>query len=548
MTSLSHGEAKLAIWPLLIVLVLVTATAQVLGWQQPRDEEREDHFRRWLEQDVVYIITPEEKAVFEKLTTDEEKEQFIEQFWLRRDPDPATNANEFREEHYRRIAYANEKFRSGVAGWMTDRGKVYIIHGPPAEIQSRPAGGLYNRPLGEGGGSTAVFPFETWRYRHIEGMGNDVVIEFVDPSMTGEFRLAIDPNQKDALLYVPGGGMTLAEELGWAEKRMRPFFEPANEFYPFMRSGAEHSAFERYERYVNIQRPVELKNRSLQEFIDVNVRFDKLPFRFRDDYFRLNQARVIVPLTVELDDRELTFAGEASGAVARIGIYGIVSDLGKRVVAEFGDDVQSKLYRDASGRAVLGKSVYQKTLVLEAKGRYRLDLVVEDRTSSKIGLISQALIPPSFPDGELNASSLLLTDFVRQLEETPKEDQMFVLGDLWIRPSLERSFSSRRPLFVYFQLYNLGLDQSSGKPALKTTYRIFDQSGKNVFEVVDEDEQSLRSYSDQRVVLLRRFNLGNLAGGTYALEVEAEDRITGGTVKLRDEFRFGTASDQAGGN
>ena len=76
-------------------------------------EEAEDYFRKWLEEDAVYIITGEERAVFENLTTAEEKEQFIEQFWFRRDPDPKSSANEFKEEHYRRIAYANERYFAG---------------------------------------------------------------------------------------------------------------------------------------------------------------------------------------------------------------------------------------------------------------------------------------------------------------------------------------------------------------------------------------------------------------------------------------------------
>ena len=131
----------------------------------PVQEEAEDYFRKWLKEDAVYLISDAEKAVFEKLSTVEEKEQFIEQFWFRRDPDPRTAENEFKEEHYRRIAYSNEKFTSGDLGWRTDRGRIYIIHGPPASVVSRPDGGAYVRKIEEGGGVTSVHPFEgrpTW--------------------------------------------------------------------------------------------------------------------------------------------------------------------------------------------------------------------------------------------------------------------------------------------------------------------------------------------------------------------------------------------------
>ena len=148
-------------------------------------KELETPYKKWLNEDVVYIITDEERRPPSSgCSTDEEREQFIEQFWLRRDPTPDTEENEFKEEHYRRIAYANEHYASGIPGWKTDRGRIYIIYGPPDEIESHPSGGTYERPYEEGGGTTSTYPFEQWRYRYIEGIGSNIMIEFVDPTMT----------------------------------------------------------------------------------------------------------------------------------------------------------------------------------------------------------------------------------------------------------------------------------------------------------------------------------------------------------------------------
>src|SRR3954454_16782812 len=177
--------------------------------------------RRWIKEDVAYIITDEERQAFAKLNTEDERQNFIEQFWIRRDPTPDTAENEFKEEHYRRIAYANERFASGIPGWKTDRGHIYITFGPPAEIESHPSGGSYERPIEEGGGTTSTFPFELWRYRWIEGIGSDIIIEFVDPTMTGEYRMTMDPSEKDALLMVPNAGLTLMEQMGMASKTDR---------------------------------------------------------------------------------------------------------------------------------------------------------------------------------------------------------------------------------------------------------------------------------------------------------------------------------------
>jgi GWxTD domain-containing protein len=144
---------------------------------------------------VVYIISDEEKAAFERLKTDEERQHFVEQFWERRDPTPVTAENEFKEEHYRRIAYANKHWAAGKPGRQTDRGRIYIKFGPPDEIDSHPNGGTYERPASEGGGRVSTYPFEDWRYSHFEGVGS-LTIEYVDTRMSSEFRMTLDPNEK----------------------------------------------------------------------------------------------------------------------------------------------------------------------------------------------------------------------------------------------------------------------------------------------------------------------------------------------------------------
>src|SRR3982751_2221988 len=134
-------------------------------------KELETPYKRWLNEEVVWIITPEERTAFGRLATDDERQQFIEQFWLRRDPTPDTEENEFKEEHYRRIAWANDRFASGIPGWKTDRGMIYIKYGAPDETEEHPTGGPGVRPIEEGGGETTYFPYEKWRYRYLDGVG-----------------------------------------------------------------------------------------------------------------------------------------------------------------------------------------------------------------------------------------------------------------------------------------------------------------------------------------------------------------------------------------
>jgi GWxTD domain-containing protein len=129
-------------------------------------------FKKWLREDVVYIITDGERAAALRLLTNEERAEFVEQFWLRRDPTPDTVENEYKEEHYRRIAFANEHFASHLPGWKTDRGRIYITCGPPDEIVAKP-------------------PSELWHYRYIEGIGEKVTFGFTERN--GEYILTSEP-------------------------------------------------------------------------------------------------------------------------------------------------------------------------------------------------------------------------------------------------------------------------------------------------------------------------------------------------------------------
>jgi GWxTD domain-containing protein len=170
---------------------------------------------------VRWIITDTEAQAFKRLSNDEERDAFIENFWQRRNPSPDSPENEYRDEIYARIAYANEHFAAGKPGWMTDRGHIYIAYGKPDDIDSHPSGGEYERPMDEGGGTTATFPFEVWHYRYLEGIGDNIDLEFVDTCQCGDYHYTIDRSEKDALKNVPNAGLTLDEESGRASKADR---------------------------------------------------------------------------------------------------------------------------------------------------------------------------------------------------------------------------------------------------------------------------------------------------------------------------------------
>src|SRR5215813_7700514 len=274
-------------------------------------KELETPYKKWLTEDVVYIITDEERQAWKRLATDEEREQFIEQFWLRRDPTPDSVENEFKEEHYRRIAYANEHYASGIPGWKSDRGRIYITFGPPDEIESHPSGGSYERPPEEGGGTTSTFPFEQWRYRYIEDIGSDIIIEFVDPTMSGEYRMTMDPSEKDALLYVPGAGLTLMEQLGLADKTDR--FNRTDGTHLGTAFGGETqrmNQFNRLEQFAKLQRAPAIKFKDLEAAVNSRITYNVLPVKLRVDYFPVTDASVLTNITLQFENKDLQFVNK----------------------------------------------------------------------------------------------------------------------------------------------------------------------------------------------------------------------------------------------
>jgi GWxTD domain-containing protein len=197
---LNHGCASAALLAFLFCPILAVAQDQPAppdnSAKPLRDKDKDVKKRQnklakelslddsnWLLNEVPDIITDAERRAFLELGTEEEREQFREQFWRDRNPEPDSQVNTVREEHYRRRAYADGHFASGIPGRKTDRGHIYIMWGPPDEIESHPTGGTYDRPMEQGGGSTTTYPWELWRYRHLEGIGENIEIEFVDPTL-----------------------------------------------------------------------------------------------------------------------------------------------------------------------------------------------------------------------------------------------------------------------------------------------------------------------------------------------------------------------------
>ena len=493
--------------------------------------ELKEAYKRWLSTDVDYIITKEEKRAFLALQTDEERENFIENFWRRRDPNPDTEENEYREEYYERIAYANEKFTSGIPGWKTDRGRIYIAWGKPDSIESHPAGGAYDRPSYEGGGSTTTYPFEIWFYRHLDNVGDGIEIEFVDPTGTGEYRIARNANEKDALLMVPGAGLTTAESLGLSDKGDR-ISGLNNNNSTFMRE--QDMPFRRLEIITALQRPPQVKFSDLAGIAggDSGVLDNNpLPFDLRVDFFRQSDDRVIATFTVQADNRELQFEESGGLKQARMNIFGRITAVSGKRSGIFEDSVTTSATTEELVELRDRKSVYQKAIAL-TPGTYKVDVVVRDVGTGNKGVVSQGFTVPKYDEKKLSTSTLIIAS---KLRTTTENDigAAFVIGNAKVIPNLSGRFKQGQEVGVYMQVYNAGIDQTTLRPAVDVEYVLM-KDGKEVFR--QPEDWSGLSDSGQRLTLARLLPTDRIPYGDYELRVVTKDKVGGQVVENKGKF------------
>jgi GWxTD domain-containing protein len=493
----------------------------------------------WLREEVPDIITEQERRAFLELGTQEEREQFIEIFWRNRNPEPESPINPVREEHYRRLAYADEHFASGIAGRKSDRGHIYIIWGPPDEIETHPTGGTHDRPMEQGGGTTTTYPWELWRYRHLEGIGENIEIEFVDPTGSGEYHLTKDPCEKDALAHVPGAGPSLTEIIGQSSKASR--FSNSNGTtcpIPLGGTSASMNEFDMQDRYFRVQRPPE-RLKDLAELVTVRVVHNEIHMDYRADFLRVTSGTVLVPISVQIPNRDLNFQNKQGIYSAVLNLYGRITTPGGVVVQTFEDaisrDFPESLYQSSLGLS----SIYQKSVPLRS-GLYRLDLVVKDTLSGNLGVFNAALRVPHFEDDKLDASSLILAD---QIEPVPTKQigmGQFVLNSYKVRPRLSREFYSADKLGIFLQLYNLKLDAGSHKTDVSVAYRIT-KDQQEIWQAVEAPNQLHQG--GEQLTIQRDLPVASLAPGRYTIEVTAIDLLTNETVIRTAEFTVKAVSD-----
>ncbi len=508
-------------------------------------EELKGPYKKWVNEDVHWIITDQELKAFKSLSNDEERDNFIEQFWLRRNPNPDSPDNEFREEHYRRIAYANEHFAAGKPGWKTDRGHIYISFGKPDSIDSHPSGGAYERPMDEGGGETSTFPFEIWHYRYLEGVGDNIDLEFVDTCMCGDYHFTINRAEKDALLHTPGAGLTQAESMGQAKKADRFNGQMEQLGTGPMSSTNQSKQFDRIELMAKIMAPPVIKYKDLD--LEAYMSQHKLlngpyfPFDVRTDFVKVTDDTVLVPITVQIKNRDITFQSKDGVSKGIVNIQGRVATITGRIVQSFEDTVEVEEPSELMDKVLDNSKVYWKALPLRP-GRYRVDIGIKDvNNPDHVGIWGQGILVPKFDDDKLSASSLILADKMERVPSKQIGTGNFIIGNTYVRPRVMQteatpaSFKRDQKLNFWMQVYNLGIDEKSRQNDAKIQYEIIDALDNKVIVTTSDDSKALGPNQDQ-VTLEKSMPLASLQPGKYMVKISVNDSVSKQTIAQTAPF------------
>jgi hypothetical protein len=345
----------------------------------------------------------------------------------------------------------------------------------------------------------------------------------------------MDPSEKDALLHVPGAGLSLLESMGMASKTDR-FTRADGMTTPTSMGGTPSSMneFNRLEQYSKAFKPPEVKYKDLEAIVTARIVRDQVHFTWRTDYMKVTNDTVLVPITVQVPNNQLSYDMKEGVHSATLNVFGRVSSLTGRVVQTFEDPVSRDFPDSLFQQSVKLQSIYQKAVPLRP-GLYRLDIVIKDVKSGNVGVINTRLQVPRFEDDKLEASSLIVADGSK-LEHVPSKQigtGQFVLGSTKVVPRLDGEFSSSEKLGIYMQVYNLKPDDKTHKSSASFVYTV--KKGDQQIMQFKETSEEMKQTGEQ-VTIERLLPLATLTAGKYSLEVVATDALSNKTISKSAEF------------
>jgi hypothetical protein len=344
----------------------------------------------------------------------------------------------------------------------------------------------------------------------------------------------MDRGEKDALMNVPGAGLTLYEQMGMSSK--------ANRFG----GGLEHlgagpgseslqtKQFDRLEQFAKLNAAPTVKFKDLEEVVKSKIVYNLMPFDVRTDFVKITSDTVLVPVTVQIKNRDITFNNKEGVQHGVVNIFGRVSTLTGKVAQTFEDTVIADVPAELLPREAENSKVYWKAVPLRP-GRYRVDVVVKDVNGDRMGTWSRSIIVPDFSDDKLANSSLIVADSVEAVPSKSVGTGMFVIGTTKVRPRVGPAngkpavFKRGQKVNFWMQVYNLSLDDKTHKPSATFEYDIVNAAtNKEVVHAVDSSEKM--GNIGEQVTLQKTVQAANLDPGVYRIQIKVNDNISKQTL------------------
>ena len=545
--------------------------------KENKNELSEKH-KKWLNEDVVYIISQNEKEVFKSLKTDELRENFIRTFWRRRDPSPDTSLNEFREEHYRRMRYVKVNYFEGEAGWRTDRGRIYIMFGPPDFLETNP-GGARGFLFGASA-PTAEFPSEVWTYRHLPGVKTRlgrIEFMFINYYNSGAYQLSLDPAISNALRnisiptrYVGYGDMPEAGDRALnpleLSEQARNLTGPSELEKLFMLTELTKSRGEVLEELERSSRLRKLKGL-------VNSRESMIPLTIfaRENFMQGERGQTYVPISVEIAAYNLGFKRTKDTYEGSINFYIEVKNTEENVVYQASDRLEMSLREESYQRRFSDYYQYRHGFSL-SPGEFSLHLVVWDEFNSNVGYVDKRLVIPQFSMDKFALSEIILARNIRVVEAEPPPRQTepqpkgefglgaleeikrkvleqikigkresvdpFKFGNLEIIPNTLSTYGANDELIFFYQIYRPAFDEKQRIARIRIEHQIW--RGEEFITTIDkpQDVQIPLEHKSPGLNSGARFKLAGSSPGIYTLLIKVTDVFSNRMIEKKIDFKI----------
>ncbi len=532
-------------------------------------------YEKWLNEEVVYLISENERDVFKALKTDEHREGFIKTFWKRRDPTPDTPVNEFREEHYRRITFADRNYFEGKAGWRSDRGRVYIMFGPPDFFETNPGGGRgfllgVNAP-------SAEFPAEIWTYREIPGLKERVGrvdFTFINHYGAGSWQLASNPALANALRNVSlparyAGYNDMPLQDGHQTTAVTSAAVGAQQFAPSAIEQLQIMAEltkSRGEVLEELERSERL--RRLRGIVESKASLTGLSFHTRESYLAGNEGMTTIPISLEVAAKDLGFRRVEDRYQGMVNFYiEVKNDRGTAYQAS--DRLEMNLKEESYRRRFADFYQYKQRLNLKP-GKYFLHLVVWDEYDGNVGYVDRWIEVPAFPPQDLSLSDIILARDIRKVENKTQELAMdvqnipalkalektnlkvpdkismansrggpFLFGNMDVNPNTMSEYAQDSDLLFFYQINNPTYDEASGTARVRVENQIW--KGNTLVAVIDDLPEVQIPIAQKSAGALNssgKHSLADLAPGSYTLRARVEDLFSRKTAEKRVDFKI----------